>query len=123
MSDQKDAYSDVSSYYVEVAIRQSEEDCRAHEASKRREEKYNENWLKQKVNINEICDEFAPGDMGRRVGHKYVFEGPVYTVECDMSAGYLRIRNRVLRCYVRLDGTPDRKQANTHFKIKRREEM
>lgn len=122
MSDQKSFYSEASQSFVEAAQHKDAASKRQYEKSKEREEKHNENWLKRKVNINEVIDTFAPGSIGRRAGVKILFEGDRYNVIADMAAGYLRIFDTVLGCYVRLDGSPG-SDEETHFKIKRREEM
>ena len=123
MSDQKSAYSQASKYYVEAATGPDAVNQNAYNKSKERERKYGENWNKQKVNLNEICDEFAPGDMGEIRGQKFIFEGDRFVVQADMAAGYLRIWDKELKSHVRLDKTPSSKEIETHFKIKRREEM
>ena len=122
MSDSKTAYSEVSHYYVEVLAARHEADRLIYERSKKREAKYNDEWQKQPVNINEICDRFAPGDSGHAVKGKYIFEGPQYNVVADMPAGYLRIYDKVNGCYVLLDGSRDTKSMG-HYKILKREEM
>lgn len=60
MADQKSSYSEASKHYVEVKVTESALDKERFDRSKLREAKYNENWSKQKVNINEIVDEFTP---------------------------------------------------------------
>lgn len=98
------------------------------ERSKAREAKYNDIWLKNKVNLNEIVDKFVPqvdGFVEQRSegGVKYDFEGPRYIVKCDKVAGYLRIYDKETKMYCKLDGTSSRNGDETHFKIKRRKEM
>lgn len=123
MADQKTAYSQASEYYVEAALDSSAANHVAYEKSKERQRKHGENWKKQPVNINEICDKFAPGDSGAIRGQKFIFEGPRYVVQADMAAGYLRIWDKQLRAHIKLDGTPSKDRRKTHFRIKRREEM
>ena len=91
MSDNKSAYSSASKKFVNKTIQNSEKAKHQYDISKKKEELYNEDWSKQKVNINEIVDEFAPNSKGYKVGYKYVFEGNKYQVVADMVAGYLKI--------------------------------
>lgn len=128
MADYKTAYSDISKHYVEniVPLNQLEHD--RYVRSKGREARNNNNWIRQKVNLNDIVDRFIPQD--REVvtertegGVKYNFEGDRYIVKCDKVAGYLRIFDKRNKSYCRLDGTPSKDPEQTHFKIKRREEM
>lgn len=125
MSDNKDDYSDASGRYVEGATGEGANpaDKKAYGDSKDRESRHNDNWKKQSVNFNEICDEFAPGARGERRGQKFIVMGDRYVVQADMASGYVRIWDKVLKSHVRLDGTPSKKDVETHFKIKRREEM
>ena len=99
-----------------------------YERSKIREARNNDNWMKQKVNLNEIVDRFIPTNGGvvtqrTEGGVKYNFEGSRYIIKCDKVAGYLRIYDKQEKSYCLLDGTPSKNQDKTHFKIKRREEM
>ena len=121
MADAKTPYSIVSNYYITTIVPNSSIDQDRYDRSKERERKFNENWVKQKVNINDIVDKFAPGSDGYEDGVKFVFEGPEYAVIADMVAGYLRIMNNNGE-YVNLDGEPG-DDDSTHFKIKKREEM
>ena len=123
MGDAKTPYSEASKYYVENTVATSGEQQKAYDKSKERERRHGKKWEKQKVNINEIVDEFAPGDSGRAVGQKFIFEGERYNVVADMAAGYLRIWDSEQGDYVRLDGTLGANESETHFKIKRWEEM
>ncbi len=122
MSDYKTAYSEVSQHYVETVVPFSDVDQGRYERSKSREARHNDQWIRNPVNINEICDRFTPGDDGYREGVKFVFESDRYLVKADMASGYLRIYDKELRAYVKLDGTPGT-LAETHFKILTREEM
>ena len=122
MADAKTPYSTVSNYYVTTTVPSSSIDQGRYDRSKERERKYNGSWIKQKVNINDIVDQFAPGCSGVIDGVKYVFRGPVYSVVADMASGYLRIKNNKSGKYLKLDGTPGSREE-THFKIKKREEM
>lgn len=122
MADSKTPYSTVSNYYVTTTVPSSSVDQRRHDRSKERERKHNDNWNKQKVNINEIVDQFAPNSTGQIEGVKFVFQGSNYTVKADMASGYLRIMDNSSGKYLKLDGTPGNNEE-THFKIKKREEM
>lgn len=128
MSDYKSAYSDVSKDYIESLVPSSSLEQERYDRSKVRESKNNENWNKQKVNLNEIVDRFIPEDGGvvtqrTESGVKYNFEGKRYIVKCDKAAGYLRIYDKIEKSYCLLDGTPSKDPEKTHFKIMRREEM
>ncbi len=128
MSDYKSAYSDISKDYVENVVPTNSVDQGRYARSKIRESKYNDEWVKQKVNLNEIVDQFVPSVEGFVAQHseggvKYDFEGNRYIVKCDKVAGYLRIYDKQAKSYCKLDGTPSDNLNETHFKIKRREEM
>lgn len=128
MADYKSAYSDISKDYIENLVPSSSLEQERYDRSKAREAKNNENWIKQKVNLNEIVDRFIPEDgdvvtQHTEGGVKYDFEGSRYIVKCDKVAGYLRIYDKNAKSYCLLDGTPSRDPEKTHFKIKRREEM
>lgn len=122
MSDYKDVYSEESQYYVEQVVSSYELDRKRYERSKQRESKYNDQWKKHPVNLNDVCNMFAPGDQGHKEGVKFVFSGNTHEVKADMASGYLRIYNKDAHQYVKLDGTPGTADE-THFKILRREEM
>lgn len=122
MSDYKEPYSEASRLYTSSTSVDSKV-LAAYQRSKAREAKHNGEWVKRKVNINEICARFAPGDRGHAKNGKFFYEGPRYNVITDMSSGYLRIWDKERRCYVDLNGNPSKHDRNTHFKILRREEM
>jgi hypothetical protein len=128
MSDYKSIYSEISNDYIEYVVPKSLLDEGRYNRSKERERKFNENWIKHKVNLNEIIDYFIPEEFDvvtqkTEGGVKYNFEGNRYIIKCDKVAGYLRIYDKQAKSYCLLDGTPSRSQEKTHFKIKRREEM
>ncbi|MCF0229686.1 MAG: hypothetical protein HUJ76_08370 [Parasporobacterium sp.] len=123
MADQKSAYSEASKHYVEVKVPESAVEKGRFDRSKMREEKYNENWSKQKVNINDIVDAFAPDFTVKEKGTKYIFKGGRYDVSADMAGGYLRIYDNKLKTWVKLDGSPVSNSGEGHYKIKKREEM
>lgn len=58
MSDYKSAYSDISKDYIENIVTSSSLEQERYNRSKAREERNNINWIKQKVNLNEIVDRF-----------------------------------------------------------------
>lgn len=115
-------YSEAAQYYVEETVPSSGIDQGRFDRSKKREKKYNESWKERPVNLNEICDKFAPGNVGCKEGVKFVFNGDDYKVVADMASGYLRIQDLNTGKYVTLDGVPGTLEE-THFKILRREEM
>ncbi len=120
MADAKSLYSTMATHYVNA---NSENADPQYNSSKDRENRHNQSWLKQKVNLNEIVDRFAPGAKGEQKGGvKFIFSGDRYNVVADMASGYLRIYDKVLRQYIKLDGTVGNRRE-THYKIKRREEM
>ena len=128
MSDSKSTYSEVSKYYVNVTVPQNDIDRRRYVRSKDREKKWNQDWLKNKVNVNEVVDRFVPkGDPKRSFhtegGVKFDFEGTRYKIKCDKVAGYLRIFDKKVGMFCKLDDTPSRNLKETHFKIKKRGEM
>jgi len=114
MSDNKKLYSETSKLFIEA----SKADSSRYDSSIKRKDKYNKNWEKQKVNINEIIKKFAPDFKVKCNNEKIIFIGNRYNVIADMASGYLRIYDNKLRTHVKLDGTPG-KDKETHFKIKK----
>lgn len=123
MSDSKQRYSDSSRSYISNDVPDSTVDRERYDRSKDREAKWNENWKKQPVNLNEIVNRFTPGAQGRRNGVKYVFENTRWRIDADMVSGYLRVYDKKAKKNVKLDGTPTNDPTASHFKILRREEM
>lgn len=123
MSNQKAAYSVVSLYYGEEVVPSNIIDRERFRRSKLREAKHNEKWEKEKVNVNDIVEKYAPNPKVYRKGIKFYFEGSENTVIADMASGYLRIRKNGTKKSYRLDGTLTRSDEGTHFKIKKWEEM
>ena len=113
MADSKGNYSDSSNNYINKTVLNSEEAKHNFNVSKKKEEKYNDEWSKNKVNINEIVDKFAPNSEGHVEGYKVI---------ADMVAGSLRIKDKKINQHVKLDGKPG-SNSETHFKIKKRGEM
>ena len=122
MSDSKQRYSDSSRSYIDNDVLGSLVNQGRYDRSKDREAKWNENWKKQPVNLNEIVSRFTPGVQGRRKGVKYVFENARWRVDADMVAGYLRIYDKRTKKNVKLNGLPG-SNKETHFKILKRREM
>lgn len=122
MADSKTSYSIAAKFFARVMSHGSMLDAIRYARSKLRESKFNENWKKHMVNLNEIVDQFTPGVKGKRAGVKYQFENANYIVKVDMPSGYLRIWDKSLKSYIKLDGTPGNNEE-THFKVKKRKEM
>ena len=128
MADYKSAYSDISKDYIENTVPANSIEQERYNRSRNRETLFNDHWMKQKVNLNEIVDKFVPSkerfvSSHAKSGVKYNFEGKHYIVKCDKVAGYLRIWDKQAKSFCLLDGTPCGINELTHFKIKRREEM
>ena len=122
MADTKEAYSVHSAIYTAVDARISSIDEARYKRAKARESTWNVVWKRNMVNINDIVAAFAPGTHETLRGIKLIFHGPSVDVIADMAAGYLRLRNRKTKDYLKLDGSPGNRDE-THFKILRREEM
>lgn len=127
MSDYKTGYSDESKNYIDNQVPNSELDQGRYNRSKDREAKFNANWLRRPVNINDVVDQFVPEREVRVSGNgvKFNIEGERYQIRCDKVAGYLRIWDKKEKSFCKEDGTPAKKKDNehTHFKIMKREEM
>lgn len=123
MSDSKQRYSDSSRSYIGNDVPSSTVDRKRYDSSKAREAKWDENWKKQPVNLNDIVSRFTPGVQGRRKGVKYVFENARWRIDADMVAGYLRIYDKRAKSHIRLDGSISDDRMETHFKILKRKEM
>lgn len=123
MSNAKEVYSKTSKYYCEQVVPNNPFDQERYNRAKTRETKFNENWKKEKVNIIDMVNKYAPDADAYEKGYKYYFEGKESIVICDMIAGYLRIKNKATDLFYKLDGTLTNSREGTHFKIKRKEEM
>lgn len=117
MSDAKSNYSETANKYTENAAGKQ-----AYANSKGRESRYNANWKKQSVNLNEVVDKFAPGAKGKAINGKFIYFGDAYNVVADMPSGYVRVFDNKKKKYVTLEGVLGSRKE-THYKIKRREEM
>ncbi|OXN00849.1 hypothetical protein [Bifidobacterium vansinderenii] len=122
MSDSKALYSSNAKRYIEDTVPSNLVDQGRYERSKAREARWNDNWKRQPVNLNEVVKQFAPGDIGHGHGVKYVFTSDRYEIRVDQVAGYPRIFDKRLKRYVKLDGKAGTNQE-THFKILTRKEM
>ena len=122
MADSKSNYSNASTNYVTKKIHQSSNEMGRYARSKLREAKYNNDWKKHMVNINDVINKFAPNSVGKEDGVKFQFKGTKYIIKADMASGYLRIFDKTINKYVKLNGTPG-SESETHFKIKKRSEM
>jgi len=74
------------------------------------------------VNLNEIIDQFCPNFTVKEKGNKFIFKGDRYDVSADMVGGYLKIFDKSIGNWIRLDGSIATDE-NSHYKIKKREEM
>ncbi|TPF80094.1 hypothetical protein BW12_09180 [Bifidobacterium sp. UTCIF-3] len=122
MSDTKSEYSAASKRYLEDVVPQSPMEQERVRKAKERESLYNDDWIKQSVNLNDVIEIFAPKSVWRKKGYKYKYVGRDYIVLADMIAGYLRIIDRHSSEFVKLDGTPGT-DPETHFKILKRKDM
>lgn len=122
MADDKNRYSEASFEFLTDDVHESDMDMDRYRRSKKREKMHNNSWKKNMVNLNDVVAKFAPNSVGESHGVKYQFESKRYIVKADMASGYLRIYDKQLKQYVKLDGTPGSLQE-THFKIMKRSEM
>lgn len=123
MADSKSQYSGASQHYVNVSVPSSEFERNRYNRNKSREKEFGANWEKRKVNLNDIVNRFCPDYTVKERSYKFIFKGDRYDVSADMGSGYVRIRDKVLKSWVTIDGTPSNSLEETHFKILRREEM
>ena len=121
MADSKSAYSNNSKHYVyQVDFDKKIE--RAN-AKAKRVNKYKSEM--KSVDINKIVREFAPNAIVEVSDNKrkLLFIGEKYVVVADMHAGYLRINMKGTDNYIKLDGTISENNNETHFRIRKIEEM
>lgn len=123
MADSKTGYSIAAKFYARIMSHGSMMDAIRYARSKLRESKFNENWKKHMVNLNDVVNQFTPGAKGKPKGVKYQFENANYIVKVDMPSGYLRIYDKKAKMYTKIDGTPSKTLEDTHFKIMKRKEM
>lgn len=123
MSDYKTDYSENSKNYINNIVPSSNIDLKHYNVSKQKEKLHNDDWNKQKVNLNDIVNKFVPDSKGGyKSGYKYIFSGEKYVVVTDMVAGYLKIIDKKTNQPLKLNGKPGSKKE-THFKILKRSEM
>lgn len=123
MADSKAGYSKAAKFYARIMIHGNMLDAIRYYKSKLREAKFNVNWKKHMVNLNDVVNKFTPGTKGRPKGVKYQFENNKYIIKVDMPSGYLRIYDKQAKMYTKIDGTPSGDREETHFKIMKRKEM
>lgn len=123
MADSKARYSQAAKYYARILIHSSMLNAIRYYRSKVRESKFNENWKKHMVNLNDVVNQYTPGVKGKPKGVKYQFENNKYIIKVDMPSGYLRIYDKSAKMYTKIDGTPSTDFELTHFKIMKRKEM
>ncbi|MCR5429827.1 MAG: hypothetical protein K6E58_01160 [Eubacterium sp.] len=118
MADSKSRYSGAANKFSD-SRHQNKRNAKRYERSKEREKKYNNNWKKNPVDLNEIVKKFTPEASGASKGVKYEFKNDKYIIKADMASGYLRIYDREAKAYVKLDGKKGNNNE-THFKIKKK---
>jgi len=123
MADYKTDYSNASMVYTRFDSHSSIRDAFRYYNSKMREIKFNDNWKKIMVNINDIVNRFTPNVKGKVKGVKYLFENKNYIVKADMASGYVRILDKKEKMYTKIDGSVSRNRDETHFKIIKRKDM
>ncbi len=123
MSNAKEIYSKAAAYYCETKIQLNPLDQARYNRSKEKERQFNENWKKEKVNLIEIVEKYAPNAKAYEKGYKLYFKGDKYTVIADLISGSARIKENATKLWLRLDGSLTKSPEGTHFKIKRWEEM
>lgn len=122
MSNAKEVYSKLSQNYVD-AVPSTPNLQHGYIASKKREAQFNENWKKNKVNINEIVDKYTPEVTPEVHGVKAVCKNKDYIVKADMASGYLKVYDRNNRTFLDKYGNPVPDGPDSHMKILRKEEM
>ena len=123
MANAKEIYSEASKYYCETKVPASSKDQNWYNKSKAREAEFNEKWKKNKVNLIDLVDQYAPNATVYEKRYKFFFEGEKYTVVTDMVSGYARVQEKATERYLDMNGNPNPDGDYTHFKIKRKEEM
>lgn len=123
MSNAKEVYSKLSQYYVEYAVPSTPDLQSGYIASKKREALFNENWKKNKVNINEIIDKYTPNVTPKVHGVKSVWKNKDYIIKADMASGYLKVYDRNLKTFLDKYGNLVPDGPDSHMKILRKEEM
>lgn len=93
-ADSKARYSQAAKHYARILIHSSMLDAIRYYRSKVRESKFNENWKKHMVNLNDVVNQYTPEVKGKPKGVKYQFENNKYIIKVDMPSGYLRIYDK-----------------------------
>ena len=60
MSDYKTRYSIASNTYIKKTVPENHLDQERYQRSKERERKWNKDWVKQSVDLNEVVNKFIP---------------------------------------------------------------
>lgn len=129
MSNSKDDYSDASKFYCEVLAKNSPVVKSRYDRSKEREQKYNENWKKFMVNLNDLVDKYAPNAMVNIYKNKndekvkFEWKGELYTVCADKCSGCVRVHVNNKKIYFDINGNVSFNGNLTHFKIKKKGEI
>ena len=97
MADSKSGYSLAAKIFNKITRHSSMRDAISYLKSKLREEKFNEDWKKNMVDLNQIVNQFTPGAKGVVKGYKYEFRKGNYVIKVDMPSGYLRIFDDAVR--------------------------
>ena len=122
MADSKSNYSNTASAKTSEASSNPKIQA-AYVRAKEEERRFNSNWSKNKVNLNDLVEKFAPIHATKLEGsRKYNIIGKNYIIKVDLFSGSARVFDRTIKRYVKLDGTKGTLDQ-THFKIKKREEM
>lgn len=89
----------------------------------KREALFNENWKKNKVNINEIINKYTPNETPKIHGVKSIWKNKDYIIKADMASGYLKIYDRHFKTFLDKYGNLVPDGPDSHMKILRKEEM
>lgn len=121
MSNAKEVYSSKASEYTSGMSNAPEIVFKRFERSLLKKETYQENW--KKVNINELVEKYTPGITPTTSGTKLIFKNAQYTIKADLGVGSVRVFDRINKKYLDMNGNPSCNNDETHFSIKKKEEM
>ena len=121
MSDYKASYSAVSKEEIQLNVVETSKKKEQYDNAKKLEQKYNNIWKKNLVDINEVIRKFTPNAEPKIKGSKIEYISDKYHIKADMFAGYLRIFDRKTGKALKPDKTPGNLDE-THFKIKKKRE-
>lgn len=121
MSNAKEVYSSKASEYTSEMPNAPEIVRKRFERSQLKKEMYQENW--EKVNINELTEKYTPGIVPTISGTKLIFKNNLYTIKADLGVGSIRVFDRTNKKYLDINGNPSNYNDETHFSIKKKEEM